>query len=347
MPEKKPFPLPVTFPLCLAPMVGLSHAALREVVRGYLPEGCKTLWPSEMLSSRRLPSEHLPDVPEAARDENESFWVPQILGNEERFIAPSVKKLEDYGADGIDINMGCPVQKALKHNYGVALMGDVDYAAEVVAMTVRNTRLPVSVKLRAGFENRSTDIIAFVKRLEDAGAAWVTLHPRTAEQKRSGAADWSQIRDLKNALRIPVIGNGDVQTAADAIALKEQTGCDMVMVGRALTARPWIFWQVGARLGWPNPPGRLGSPPTTPEEEGREYYRCAMKVFDGMIRRFKPVLVQKKFLFYIKTSSVWLPYGHTLYARISKCKTESEVRDSLHRFFADPHEMVARTEWRT
>ncbi|UXR65007.1 tRNA-dihydrouridine synthase family protein [Bdellovibrio bacteriovorus] len=139
----------VNFPLCLAPMVGLTHVALREVMREYLPSDAYTIWPTEMLNSRRVPGENLETTPETMRSPDENGLVPQILGNEEGPIAESVKRLIEWGAEAIDINMGCPVQKALKHNYGVALMGDPTYAAEVVRMTVKNSTVPVSVKLRA------------------------------------------------------------------------------------------------------------------------------------------------------------------------------------------------------
>lgn len=345
--QKTTFPLAVQFPVCLAPMVGLSHLALRKVIAEYLPEGAETLWPSEMLSSRRLPGENLAETPEAMHDDNEKFWVPQILGNEEKYIAPSVQKLMDYGAEGIDINMGCPVQKALRHNYGVALMGDVDYAARVVEMTVKNCSVPVSVKLRAGFENTTDAMIPFMKRLESAGAQWLTLHPRTAEQKRRGTADWQQIKEVKDALQIPVIGNGDVQVADDVFKMIRQTGCDSVMIGRALTARPWLMWQVGEKLGLPAPLGKTGPAPSTPEQEGHEYYLCAKKILSIMQERFRPVVAMKKYQFYIKTSSVWLEYGHFLYAKVTKCQTPEQIIIALDEFFAVEQRMIQRTEWRT
>src|SRR5262245_8365908 len=128
----------VNFPLCLAPMVGLSHVALRHLVKAYLPEGARTIWPTEMLSSWRLPRENVGHTPETFRESDESHLVPQILGNEEEPIAESVRRLVEWGAAGVDVNMGCPVKKALRHNYGVALMGDAEYAAHVVRITVRN-----------------------------------------------------------------------------------------------------------------------------------------------------------------------------------------------------------------
>jgi tRNA-dihydrouridine synthase B len=337
------FPLDVNFPLCMAPMVGLSHIALRAVAKSYLPEGAKTIWPSEMLNSRRIPSEILKDIPEAMKSDDEDFWVPQILGNDEKFIALSVAKLQAHGALGIDINMGCPATKALKHNYGVALMGDFDYAARVVDMTVRNTSLPVSVKLRAGFQKDTDKIVEFVSGLEKAGASWITLHPRTAEQKRRGSADWSQILKIKQASSIPIIGNGDVETYEDALEMMRQTQCDMVMVGRAMTARPWILWQLGHALGWAPPKGKEGLPPMTAEEEGREFYFCALEVLHQMRKHFKPVLTIKKYQFYIRTAAVWLEYGHALFSDVTKGKTPEDIEQTLHRFFSTEQRMMKKT----
>lgn len=152
-------PFAINFEYCMAPMVGLSHVSMRRVVADYLPQSLQTIWPSEMLNSRKVPIEILGKVPETKKRENENFWVPQILGNEEEPIRLSVQKLKDFGAHGIDINMGCPVKKALKHNYGVALMGDKDYAANVVRMAAEASELPVSVKLRAPDEGHSADFL--------------------------------------------------------------------------------------------------------------------------------------------------------------------------------------------
>ena len=231
-------PYGINFPVCLAPMVGLTHVALRLVVRDYLPLHANIPWPTEMLNSRRLPNEKVGFTPETFRAEEESFLMPQILGNEEGAILESIKRLETWGAQGIDINMGCPVQKALRHNYGVALMGDADYAAGVVKMATNSTKFPVSVKLRAAGTNGDFSyLLNFVQGLRESGAAWICLHPRTAEQKRRGSADWSQIKTLRESVDFPIVGNGDIQTAEDVYQMKEQTGCDLVMSGRGLAAR--------------------------------------------------------------------------------------------------------------
>lgn len=345
----------LNFPLCLAPMVGLTHVALRRVVLDYLPENASTHWPTEMLSSRRIPDENLKTTPETLRASFERGLVPQILGNEEIAIQRSVKRLvSEWGAEGIDINMGCPVQKALRHNYGVSLMGDVDYAARVVEVTKKNSEVPVSVKLRAvGSEKSVGQLIEFVQRLVDAGADWITLHPRTAEQKRRGSADWSQITELKKALCVPIVGNGDIQTVDDVLSMMSQTGADKVMAGRALAARPWMMWQLGEKLGFQAPSGFQGKrAPVTAEEEGVEYGRCLLRLIDNAEENFmleagaSESLTMRKIQFYIRTTHVWLEFGHTLMAKASRCQTLEELRATASQFFDSEQRMNPRTELR-
>ncbi len=344
--HKAGLPGAVNFPLTMAPMVGLSHCAFRQLVREYLPLGATTLWPSEMLNSRRLPEEKLHKIPEAMVFENENYWMPQILANEEEKIRLSLPKLYDHGAQGIDINMGCPVQKALKHNYGVSLMGDAQYAARVVEMTVKYATGPVSVKLRAVDSEAKSGWRDFVKGLESAGATWLCLHPRTADQKRRGQADWSQIRELTETVNIPVIGNGDIQTPTDILNMLNETHCDMVMAGRVLTARPWLFWQLGEDLGWPSPERHKGRAPRTPTEEGIEYGRSLFRLLELMEGILPERLALRKFVFHIKTGSVWLPFGHELYRKMTAAKTFSAARKVLETFFAHSHQMYQKTELR-
>lgn len=333
----------VNFPLSLAPMVGLSHVALRMVVRSYLPEDLCTIWPTEMLNSRKLPREDLSRLPEAYRDESETGLVPQILGNDEEHIRISIQKLGAWGAEGIDINMGCPVNKALRHNYGVALMGDPAYAAEVVSMAKRSSDLPVSVKLRAGLQNDFPFLVKFVHGLEKSGANWLTLHPRTAEQKRRGSADWSQIRALRNEVSIPVIGNGDIQTADDVLEMMSETNCDAVMAGRALAARPWMVWQLAEKLGYSMLEKRA---PSTSFEEGAEYGRSLFRWLEVAEKHFSPEQTMRKFRFHVKTTSVWMVFGHTLVSIAFKSKDLLELKEKLHEFFLMEQEMVPRTQLR-
>jgi len=318
----------------LAPMVGLTHFALRRVLAQYVPEGKEMLWPTEMLSSWRIPKETLGKSFETIKNPNEKMICPQILGNEEEPIRISVEKLVDWGATAIDINMGCPVTKALRHNYGVALMGDPIYAAKVVEMTVKNAKVPVSVKLRAGLQNDLAYLLDFVKRLEDAGASWITLHPRVAGLKRRGQADWSQIKEVKNRLSIPVIGNGDVDTAEDYHRMKSETGCDGVMIGRALATKPWMIRQI------------LEPEESSPDPywEGAEYGRNLLLLIEYLEEvNLSFEALQKKVSFYIRMTHMWLDFGHQLNSISTKSKSIEELKNQIRKFFSSPQRMATHS----
>ncbi len=286
-------------------------------------------------------------TPETLKGAEESDLVPQILGNEEQPIAESVRKLVDWGAIAVDINMGCPVKKALRHNYGVALMGDPDYASEVVRMTVKHSRVPVSVKLRAGLQNDKDYLLRFVRGLQEAGVAWITLHPRLGFMKRRGSADWSQIRDVREYLNIPVVGNGDVQCVDDVFAMAEVSGCDAVMVGRALAARPWLMWQVGERLGFLPPRGhenRLA--PSTPNEEGCEYGRACL-LFLNLLEAYYPFASgYTRFKFHLRMTSGWLEFGHHLSASCARAQNYRDLHEAVTTFFSADQKMNKRTALR-
>ena len=244
--------LPIDFPFFSAPMVGLSHAAFRAVLRRYRPAGIRTLSFTEMLSSRRLPTERLGDRPETSFDAAENDLVPQLAGSESRFLVASIEKLRAMKPVALDLNMGCPVAHAFRRDWGVALMADPRRAEAVVRECVRHAPWPVSVKIRTGLSDDLEHLLDFARMLEDAGAAWITVHPRIAAAKRRGRARWEYIGRVRDAVAIPVVGNGDVQTAEDALELQRRTGCDGVMIGRASLGRPWIFRQIAAA----RPPGR-------------------------------------------------------------------------------------------
>src|SRR5262249_31686210 len=154
--------------------------ALRQTVRSYVPARARNLLFTEMLSTRRLPAERIGDRPETVFLSSEDCLVPQLIGNEERFIAASLRKLEAMAPVAIDINMGCPVSQAMHNQWGVALMGDPARAEAVVRTVVRHSRWPVGVKLRTGLDDDPVYLDDFVQMLEAAGASWITLHPRTA-----------------------------------------------------------------------------------------------------------------------------------------------------------------------
>ncbi len=352
------------FPLCLAPMVGLSHVVQRKIIQHYMPKNATTFWPTEMLNSRRLPKEVLGINSETfvdmSAEHKEQNIVPQILGNEEIAIRESIIRLQNvWDIKGVDINMGCPVQKALKHNYGVALMGDSDYAARVVEYAANATqklskKIPVSVKLRAvGSHHSIPELISFVEKLVNSGADWITLHPRSAEQKRRGVADWNQITELKKNISVPVIGNGDIQIADDVLKMLSETNCDGVMAGRALAARPWMVWQLGEKLNFESPVAYQNQKaPMTDIEEGTEFGRMLLMYIELTEFYFKEKikmsegLILRRILFFIKTTHVWLEFGHTLMAHSTRAKTLDELKIYVNNFFKNEQRMYQRTELR-
>ena len=343
----RPSGIRIDFPFFLAPMVGLSHVALRETLRSYTPEGAQSLVFTEMLSSRRLSAERIGDRPETTRAPAENNLVPQLLANEERFIELSLEKLEAMHPAAVDINMGCPVDKALKHNWGVALMGDPKYAEEVVRATVRHSRRPVSVKLRTGLKDDPQYLIDFSQMLEAAGAAWLTVHPRIAAEKRRGFAKWDYLARVRDAVKIPVIGNGDVQTADDALDLLRRTGCDGVMIGRAAVARPWILWQIGEKAGLAAPPGRTGEAPANGIHEGAEYPRAFEKFRSVAEDFFCPKDALKRSRFFVHWGGRWLIFGHEFWRRVNAAADLNEMERISDEFFSKEQRMTERTTLRS
>lgn len=332
------------FPICLAPMVGLSHVSMREALRHYVPKGAKVIWPTEMLSSYKLPNKKLHNISMSKRAEGEEGLVPQILGNEKTPIEKSIQVIRSWGAVGVDMNMGCPVKKALKHNYGVSLMGDPKYAAEVTSYAVKASDLPVSVKFRAGMQKDLKVLEDFSYGIQEAGAAWVTLHPRTAAQKRRGRADWSQIAHLKNKLSIPVIGNGDVQNIKDYYQMKEETGCDQVMIGRGLTIRPWLFWQLSEDMGLEQPEHLAArEAPRTGLEEGAEFGRFLLILLDQLYFYNDEKEALKQFRFYLRVAHPWLMFGHDLARKSTVCFTKEDCVLLVKDFFSRPQKISQST----
>lgn len=173
----------------------------------------------------------------------------QIYGSDPATMADAAKVVEDLGADLCDINMGCPANKVLQGCAGAALMGDLDLATRIVRQVRRAISIPLTVKFRLGLDDSRRNFLELGRICAAEGADGVSLHARTARQMFGGQAQWREIAELKAALPIPVIGNGDVKSVDDALALFRETGCDAIMIGRGATRDPWIFRAIAARLG--------------------------------------------------------------------------------------------------
>ena len=226
----------------LAPLAGISDSSFRCIAAR---QGASLVY-TEMVSAKAMDQKNR-NTKELLRftDEEKPIGV-QLFGHEPDVMERTVAALEPCGFDLIDINMGCPVPKVFKNGEGSALMKDPDLACALVAAACRQTQKPVTVKMRIGIDSEHVDPVDFAKRLEDAGAAAVTVHGRTREQYYSGPVHRDVIRDIKKVLSIPVIGNGDVKDPASAQRMFEETGCDAVMIGRGAIGNPWVFSQLVA-----------------------------------------------------------------------------------------------------
>ncbi len=239
------------FRICAAPMAGISNRAFREIVREF---GADLAY-GEMISARALGygnrrTWELMDI-----EGEQSPRLVQISGSEAHFVAAAAEAAAMLGAQYIDLNMGCPAPKVARNNEGCMLMRQPELAAKLVS-AARSAGLPVSCKFRAGWDDTSRNAVDFARRMAAAGASFLAVHGRTRQQFYSGKADWSVIRAVKQAVDIPVVGNGDIFSAADALSMLEETGCDGVMVGRGMLGNPWLFAEIRAVLRGEAAPAR-------------------------------------------------------------------------------------------
>lgn len=214
-------------------------------------------------------------------------------------------------------------------------MGDRKYAAQVVGVTKRHSPVPVSVKMRSspGKSDDPNYLKDFTAALEDAGADWMTIHARPKGSKHHGEANWAVVGEIGQARKVPVVGNGDIQTADDALKVVREFGADGAMIARAATARPWILWQISHKLGVEEAPwGRQGErPPETPEEEGREYFRAVL-AFCDLLDQYgggDEALKLKRLRFFVGVGSRWLPFGHSFWKKCMKGDKLADVRSVI------------------
>lgn len=240
----------------LAPMAGATDYPFRMLCREYGAEYtvsemvCAKALCYEQNNKRSLAASPARTAPLAAVREGELPMAVQLFGSEPQFMAEAARLIEENSYRGtrsvsaptaIDINMGCPVPKIVSNGEGSALLKNPTLAAKIVEAVVEAVSLPVTVKIRTGWDASSINAVEVAKRLEAAGASLICVHARTREQQYAPSADWSQIARVKEAVSIPVIGNGDIFCAADAQRMLRKTGCDGVMVGRGALGAPWIF----------------------------------------------------------------------------------------------------------
>lgn len=241
-------------PLALGPMAGVTDMAFRTICR----EQGAGLTCTEMVSTKALCYQDRKSIPLLQLGENESPAAAQIFGSDPVCMEEGAAIAHEVsGADIIDINMGCPVPKVANSGDGSGLMRNPDLAVRVAEAVIRGAKCPVTVKFRLGWDKGSINCVEFAKAMEEAGVAAVAVHGRTKVQMYSGAANWDWIREVKRAVKIPVIANGDVFKGTDAPRILKYTGADMAMIGRGVFGNPWIFAQCKAALNGepvPDPP---------------------------------------------------------------------------------------------
>lgn len=233
-------PYRIKNPYILAPMAGVSQMPFRRLA---LDLGAG-LAPTELVSAKGLLYESLRTKSYLTYDPAvENPFCVQLFGGEAESMAVASEKALAMGAQIIDINMGCPVKKVTKINAGSALLCDYQRACAIVAAMLKATgyKIPITAKIRSGWDSQNLNFLEVSKALEEAGVSAIALHARTRAQGYSGKADWNHIAALKSHVKIPVIGNGDVVSITDAETMRQKTGCDAVMVGRAALGNPWIF----------------------------------------------------------------------------------------------------------
>ena len=247
-------------PILLAPMAGVSNRVFRAISRS---QGA-TLCTTEMVNANALMHQSAKSFWLMELDPGETPVGIQIAGSDPEQMAMAAQEAEAHGADIVDINMGCPVSKVVKNGDGSALLNDEDGAVRVVQAVVDAVKVPVTVKMRAGWDHDSITAPRLAKRFEEVGVQAIALHARTRSDQYLRPANWDFIRTVRESVTIPLIGNGDVETPEDALRMLETTGADAVMIGRASFGDPWIFRRVAYYLQ-----KREHLPPPTAEERAQ------------------------------------------------------------------------------
>ena len=314
--------LEVDPPLLLAPMAGVTDRDFRLIIRRIQGVGVVSM---EFISSRAIVSENPRTRKLMFFSDEERPLAIQIYGSDAATLSEAARIVEDLGADICDINMGCPANKVLKGCAGAALMGDLGCAADIISSVRRAISIPLTVKFRLGLDDNRRNFLELGRICEANGADAVAMHGRTAKQGFRGDADWRPIAELKEALQIPVIGNGDVRSPQDVVEMMRQTGCDGVMIGRGATRNPWIFRQTMALLSG-------GAIPEPTMEDRR----------DLMLGHFRMVAARESSNFALhklRKFTSWythgLPGGRRLRRRINDLPDVRRFMEAVEEFFGE------------
>ena len=307
-------------PLILSPMAGVTDRDFRLIIRRIGGIGVVTM---EFIPSRAIVSGVQKTLELMEFSEEERPLSIQIYGSDVETMSRAAAIVEDLGADICDINMGCPANKVLKGCSGAALMGDLKLAEKMVASVRKRLTIPLTVKFRLGLRQDDMNYVELGRVCEANGVDAVAIHARTAKQMFRGEADWSHIARLKEALSIPVLGNGDVREPEDAVRMMEETGCDGVLVGRAATKNPWIFRQIAAR--------RSSTPMPEPTIEDRR--DLILGHFRMVAEREEPMHALHKLRKFTGWYTHGLPHGRRLRQQINSLPDVEAFLAAVEEFF--------------
>jgi len=308
--------------LVLAPMTFLGHVAYRHLLDEL--GGCGLMF-SEMCSAGRIPMEDRDTSPYFRwRDEEADRLVIQIVGNKPERMALAARRIEAEGMWGVDINLGCATTAICKHNQGAALLKDTRAAIDLVSQVRRSVGCPVTVKFRTGWQDDPRVPVDFARRLEDSGVDALTFHPRVAPDRRNRPPRWEYIGRVKEAVSIPVLGNGDVFDADDCLRILHTTGCDGVALGRMAIAKPWLFaqWTQG-----------IDPPDTIYKDAALQLSALLQAYFDlkSALRRYK------RYAPYLAAN---FAFGNSLFNRLRNAADFETIDTILHDFFqSDPQQL--------
>ena len=310
--------------LILAPLTFLGNIAFRELVSRY---GGYGLLYSEMCSAKTVPHENrFVSLCFRWRDEERSRLVCQIFGADPLEMANAARRIENEGLFGVDMNFGCSNSTICRRHCGAALLRNPDLAAAIVAEVRRAVSFPLTVKFRTGWQDDSEIAVHLATRFEDAGADALIFHPRVAPDRRSRPPKWAYIGRVKQAVNIPVFGNGDVFDRDDCRRMIIETGCDGVAIGRMAVARPWIFAELTENL----------------QRDPEMFADAAIQLARLLEIHFDPVAAIRRFKRFAFYFSANFRFGHSLYSKILKTGNLKEVAPVLKRFFEQAPDVAAR-----
>ncbi len=305
--------------LILAPMAGVTDLPFRLICKEM---GCDYVI-TEMVSAKAILYKNKNTEPLLATVEGEHPVAVQLFGSDPEIMGDMAKKLDDERSfDAIDINMGCPVPKIVGNGEGSALMKNPKLVEAILSNIVSKVKVPVTVKFRKGFNDELVNAPEIAKIAENCGVSAVAVHGRTREQYYAGEADWNIIRQVKEAVKIPVIGNGDIKDVDSAIQMYEQTGCDGIMVGRAVRGNPWLFRELKAYFEY----GRRIEKPSKEEILDMILRHCEMSIQEK--GEFTGIREMRK---HVAWYTAGMPHSSSIRASVNSVESYEELAELIHK----------------